>query len=197
MIKYTAKANIHNYEIQFRTSNKTDYLDVLERIQRLVEIDNWLNSLNDDMNTQHTKLNECTKLNESTKYHSSFSNAEDSTFRLFSYHQYHLDADAVLDYLYDQRDGRLSMRDLIYISDCNLGDMIETDEGIKIVGYLRTNDNMTMIQLMTREEYLHLLDSNDSDSHVSVDHNECVYVHSLTVVKRVGNVSSDKLEAFK
>lgn len=191
MIEYTTKANNHNYEIQFRTSNKTDYLDVLERIQRLVEIDNWLNSLNDDMNTQHTKLN------ESTKYHSSFSNAEDSTFRLFSYHQYHLDADAVLDYLYDQRDGRLSMRDLIYISDCNLGDMIETDEGIKIVGYLRTNDNMTMIQLMTREEYLHLWDSNNLDSHVSVDPNDCVYIHSLTVVKRVGNVSSDKLEAFK
>lgn len=191
MIEYTTKANNHNYEIQFRTSNKTDYLDVLERIQRLVEIDNWLNSLNDDMNTQHTKLN------ESTKYHSSFSNAEDSTFRLFSYHQYHLDADAVLDYLYDQRDGRLSMRDLIYISDCNLGDMIETDEGIKIVGYLRTNDNMTMIQLMTREEYLHLWDSNNLDSHVSVDPNDCVYIHSLTVVKRVGNVSSDKLEEFK
>lgn len=191
MIEYTTKANNHNYEIQFRTSNRSDYLDILERIQRLVEIDNLFNSLNDDMNTQHTKLN------ESTKHHSSFSNAEDSTFRLFSYHQYHLDADAVLDYLYDQKDGRLSMRDLIYISDCNLGDMIETDEGIKIVGYLRKNDNMTMIQLMTREEYLHLWDSNNSDSHVSVDHNDCVYIHSLTVVKRVGNVSSDKLEAFK
>lgn len=174
MIEYTTKANNHNYEIQFRTSNRSDYLDVLERIQRLVEIDNWFNSLNDDMNIYHTK------------YHSSFSNTEDSTFRLFSYHQYQLDADAVLDYLCDKKAGRLGMRDLIYISDCNIGDMIETDAGIKIVGYLRTNDNMTMIQLMTREEYLHLWDPND-----------CVYIHSLTVVKRVGNVSSDKLEAFK